>query len=131
MTDQPIGYASVVAPSYRIIFLRKGDAGWSFTSPYHASLPAVPGTQAGGGGNALASVAVQLGAVVESTVASSDQKRMGLYALSTIHTPQATKMIQAGLNLQDPVLRLDAAGFLLQRNNLSGLQCRRVCFGKP
>lgn len=121
MTDQPVGYATVTAPSYRIVFLRKGNAGWSFASPYHASLPAVPGTQAGEVRDPLASVAIQLGAVVESTESSSDEKQMALFALSTIHMPQATKMIQEGLKLQDPVLRLGAAGFLLQRNNLSGL----------
>ena len=131
MTDQFMGYATVIAPSYRIIFLRKAAAGWSFANPYHASLPAMPGAHAGGEGDALARVAIQLGAVVNSTAAASDQKQMALFALSTIRAPDATRMIQAGLRVQDPVLRLEAAGYLLQRNDLSGLNLAESALANP
>jgi len=46
---------------------------------------------------------------------------MALYALSTIRTPHSTTLLRQGLKEKESALRLNAAGFLLLRNDLSGM----------
>lgn len=120
LPSEPIGYASVVL-GYQMLFLKRSDSDYSLASPYHASLPAVPGTSAVGG-NGLAKIGESLGWVLESPTASLGQKQTALYALSTIHNLGSTDLLREALQQRDPVLRLNAAGFLLLRNDLSGVQ---------
>ena len=120
LPGEPIGYASVVE-GYQMLFLKKVNSEYALASPYHAALPAVPGT-GDGGGDYLARIAVHLGAVLQSPAASLGQKQIVLYALSTIRTPESTGLLREGLEQRDAALRLGAAGFLLLRDDLSGME---------
>lgn len=120
LPNEPVGYASV-ALGYQILFLKKADSEYSLASPYHASLPAVSATGAEGG-DELAKIAALLGGVLQSITASLGQKQLALYALKTIQTSGATNLLRKALEQQDPVLRLNAAGFLLLRDDLSGME---------
>ena len=130
LPDEPVGYGSVAASSYQIVFLRKDDGEYAFANPYHASLPAVPGTLVEAG-DVLSNITRQLGAVVQSTATLSDQKQLALYALSTIRTPQSTTLLREALKQKDSALRLNAAGFLLLRNDVSGLNLAEASLLRP
>jgi hypothetical protein len=118
--NEPIGYLSVVV-GYQMIFLRTADSEYELASPYHGLLPAVPGTESGSG-DELVRIASRLGAVLQSSSAAVSQKQMALYALSTIRNPESTILLHKVLEQSDAVLRLNAAGFLLLRNDLAGMQ---------
>jgi hypothetical protein len=117
--SEPIGYVTI-AVGYQILFLNKAGSEYSLASPYHGSLPAVPSAIAEGG-DEVGRIAAVLGEVLDSTTASQGQKQMALYALSTIRTPVSTELLRKAVEQQDSELRLNAAGFLLQRDDLSGL----------
>ena len=129
LPGEPIGYASVVV-GYQMLFLKKVNLEYALASPYHASLPAVPGTGAEGGDD-LAKIAVHLGAVLQSPTASRGHKQMALYALSTIRTPVSTGLLREELEQRDAALHLDAAGFLLLRDDLSGMETAEYALTHP
>jgi hypothetical protein len=132
LPEEPIGYATISAPSYEIIFLKKGENGYSLTDPYYPSLPAIPGTAVTDGNtDTLGGITLHLDAVVRSTTAPPAQRQRALYALSTIGGSQSTGALQAGLVQSDQALRLNAAAYLLQRNNLSGLKAAEVALLTP
>ena len=129
LPGEPIGYASVVE-GYQMLFLKKVNSEYALASPYHASLPAVPGAGTGGRDD-LAKIVGRLGAVLQSTAAPVDQKQIALYALSTIRSPESTGLLRGGLEQRDEALRLGAAGFLLLRNDLSGIETAEYALTHP
>lgn len=119
LPSEPIGYASVV-PGYQMLFLKKSDLTYLLASPYHASLPAVPDSGVGQG-DLLSKIAECLGSVLRASATSHAQKQTALYALSTVHTLGSTDLLRQSLQQRDPTLRLNAAGFLLLRDDLTGM----------
>lgn len=129
LPNDPIGYGSIVL-GYQMLFLRKGNAGYSLASPYHASLPAVSGVEAVAG-NELVNIATQLGAVLQSPAVPLGQKQIALFAISTIRNPESTDLLRLSLRQRDATLRLNAAGFLLLRDDLSGLEPAELALTHP
>ena len=127
--NEPIGYAGI-GLGYQILFLKKSNSEYSLTSPYHPSLPAVAGTTAESG-DELAKIAAILGSVLQSLSESLGQKQTALYALSTIHTSGSTDILRKALGQDDPTLRLNAAGFLLLRDDLSGMESAEQALAHP
>jgi HEAT repeat protein len=129
LPNEPIGYSGI-ALGYQILFLKKANSEYSLASPYHPSLPAVSASGAEEG-DELAKIAALLGSVLQSVPAPLGQKQMALYALSTIHTTGSTDLLRRALEQRDPVLRLNAAGFLLLRNDLAGMETAEQALAHP
>jgi hypothetical protein len=91
---------------------------------------AVPGSVSEEG-DALARIGVHLGAVLQSPTASFGQKQLALNALSTIHTSAGTNLLERGLEESNPSLRLNAASFLLLRDDLSGIGAAEQALTHP
>jgi hypothetical protein len=127
--NEPIGYAGV-ALGYQILFLKKANSEYSVASPYHPSLPAVSASGAHEG-DELVKIAALLGSVLQSVPAPLGEKQVALYALSTIHTTGSTELLRGALEQRDPVLRLNAAGFLLLRNDLAGMETAEQALEHP
>jgi len=74
------------------------------------------------GGALLDRLAACVGAVIESTETSPDQKRQAIFVLG--ETPGATSalLLQSASRLYEPTLRLGAVAAMLLRNDISGLQ---------
>lgn len=119
LPDEPIGYESVQMGN-RLVFLKKSVSQYSPTSPYYPSLPATAGVHAKTD-NVLSGIAIELSAVLQSPTSSYADKQRALFALGTITTARSTDLLKQALSLQDGALRLNAAGLLLQRNELAGL----------
>jgi len=129
LPSEPIGYASVVL-GYQILFLKKRNSEYSLTSPYYASLPSVPGPAAVSG-DALRQVTALLGALLESPSVPAGQKQTALHALSTIPTSASTELLRKTLSEANTALRLGAAGFLLLRGDISGMEIAERALTHP
>ncbi|MGH9494638.1 MAG: HEAT repeat domain-containing protein [Candidatus Sulfotelmatobacter sp.] len=129
LPDQPVGFLGL-STGYQMLFLKKTDSNYGLASPYHPSLPAVP-VSLPATGDELAKIATLLGAVVQSSDTNLGSKQVALYALSTIRNSESTRALQKSLEQPDDALRLGAAGFLLLRNDLSGLDIAEKALTQP
>jgi len=104
-----------------MLFLKKSGHGYALVSPYYPSLPALRGVKAGAG-DVLSKIVFHLGAVVESESTRQGQRHDALFALGTIRNSESTALLRRALEEKDDDLRLNAAAFLLERNDISGLE---------
>ncbi len=118
--DEFIGYGGVTPGSYRVFFLeRKGDY-YEFVSVHHPSVIAAPGAQLQHR-SALDRVASAVAAVLRSSEMSAERRREAISTLSKTGGPVSVSALRAGLEDQDPTLRLSAAAALLLLGDVSAL----------
>jgi hypothetical protein len=121
LPDDPIGYRTPPVGTSAIFFLSHTDQGYSFTSPYYPSVVGMPAAAAEGGA-LLDRLAVRVGAVIESTETSLDQKRQAIFVLGETPGATSTLLLQSASHLYEPTLRLGAVAAMLMRNDISGLE---------
>jgi hypothetical protein len=121
LPDVPLGYGAIAPMSYRMIFLKKVPAGYSFVSAYYPSVCAIPGVLPRDT-ETLDNITAQLAAVVQDLRADTAQKEEALYALRTLRIPAATDALKSALQEKSTDLQLIATGTLLERNDISGIQ---------
>jgi HEAT repeat protein len=73
------------------------------------------------GGALLDRLAARVGAVIESTETSLDQKREAIFVLGETPGAISTLLLQSASRLFEPTLRLNAVAAMLMRNDVSGL----------
>ncbi len=117
--DEFIGWRSVT-PSYRVFFLAESSGEFRIANPYHPSIPAVPDSDTGEG-TPIERVITQLGAVLESSNSSSEDKREAVFDLSKTQTPAAVRALRRAAEVTDVNLRLSVAAALLEHGDISML----------
>lgn len=119
-TDEFLGYLSLTASSYRMVFLHKSDSGYVLVTPYYPSIVATPGVLPQPGTPAE-NASYQLEAVVKSTTAKSQDKYEALSGLRSMQIPASTQPLQDIMKSGSTDLRLLAVAALLEWNDISGL----------
>jgi HEAT repeat protein len=120
LPDEFIGWRSVPTLSYRIFFLKESAGQLELASPYYPSFVAIPGVTFQGN-TATERVVAELGAVLESTEASLQEKQEAIYALDSSKDPTVVPLLRRSAEVKDATLRLSAAAALLGRNDISTL----------
>jgi hypothetical protein len=128
--DPPVGYSTPPVGVSAIFFLTQTDREYQFTSPYYPSIVGRP-SAAPESARLVDRLAICVGAAIESTETSSDQKRQAIFALERIPGPAATRALQHASHLNEPALQLSAAAVLLMRNDISGLQLAAEALLRP
>lgn len=121
LPDAPIGYASPPVGVSAIFFLKQTGGEYSFANPYDPFVVGMPAATPEGG-KLVDRLTACVGAVIESTETSSDQKRQAIHDLLIIPGNLSTQALQFASHLADPTVRLTAVAVLLVRNDISGLQ---------
>ena len=116
-----MGYHGILQSTYRVVFLKHGDHGYEFASPYYPSLVAVPGVSMHGE-TPLDAIVTELSAVLKASLSSPDEKREAVLALGTIRTSSASEALRAANTSQDVSVRFVAVQGLLLRNDFTGLR---------
>src|SRR5260221_5146127 len=118
--DEFIGYGGVAPGSYRVFFLKRNGDYYEFVSVHHPSVIAAPGAQLQHR-SALDRVASAVAAVLRSSEMSAERRREAISTLSKTGGPVSVSALRAGLEDQDPTLRLSAAAALLSLDDVSAL----------
>jgi len=124
------GYGRLSPNTYRMMFLKRTPAGYTFVSPYYGSLGAVPDVPLNSD-SPLENVTLQLRGVLENATASQSEKMEAIYALDTIRTPSGTKGLKRMLTDKSLDLQLTASALLLARNDLAGLELAESTLTTP
>ena len=117
--DLGYGYEGVSAHIYRVLFLKKVITGYEFASPLYPSVVAVPGFKATAG-SSLNQVIEQIEKVLTSD-APSEQKHEAVFDLRNTQNKSVVDALHLALQDKNLDVRLNVAGALLLRNDLSGL----------
>lgn len=131
VNGENVGWRSIRTYSYSIFFLKPDSSGnLVFTSPYYPFLPTFPGSAANTP-NAIDRVVGAIKNVLSSPQASPSEKTTAIFFLSRSQSPAATAALQFALGQPQREVQLAAAGDLLQRNDLSGLELAKDALLKP
>lgn len=119
--DEMVGWGWVTSSSYGIFFLVDDHGELKLTSPYHPSLVATPEATIQEG-TSIERVIGELGAVLESSTPSIQQKREAVYELSRSTDPAVVAVLRPFASINDMTLRLPVNAVLLEHGDLSTLQ---------
>jgi hypothetical protein len=125
-----MGYAGVPSNSYRLVFLKRSDEDYDIASPYYPSFPAVP-VPSVNGDDVADRVIAELAAVIESNNIPAQERVKLLFELQQVDTPIFRKALKNALGSDDRTVRLSAAGALLERNDLAGLEVGKQALLNP
>src|SRR6185437_16324480 len=106
--DEFVGWGAVNPLSYGMFFLVDEHGELNLTSPYQPSLPASPDANVKWG-TPIERVTGELGAILESSTASAQQRQSIVYLLSTSNDPSALAVLRPFANVSDVSLRLSVA----------------------
>lgn len=129
LQDTSGGYSGIAPASYRMLFLKKTNSGYSFVSNYYPSVVAIPGIPPGDGGT-LDNISLQLESVVKDAHSDISRRQEALYALRTLQIPRATAALERALQEKSIDLQLVAAAALLERNDTAGMQIAEAALTK-
>jgi hypothetical protein len=124
-----VGEGGLFAETYRVVFLKKTQTGYSFVSPYHVSLPAGPTSCRPHWGIDLGQDAyhevLQKVLDVLCTPSGVEEKRLAVESLNWGEDSSAAAFLRAAMNLPDvkadPILRTSIIGDLLRWKDLTVL----------
>jgi len=119
--DEFVGWASIAPQTYRVFFLAESSGELRLADPYFPSVAAIPGTETQGE-TAIERVINELGAVLESTRTSPEEKREAIFTLNSSKNPAAIRVLRHIADVKDIILRLSVAAALLEHNDISTLQ---------
>ena len=117
---EPIGYGSIVENTYRLVFLKRNNEGFTVTSPYYPTLPAVPGPAVQGSTDEER-VSGAVARVISSDAAPS-LKLEAIHSLANITTPIVLSSLNAGLRDMDIEVRFSAAAILVSSGDVNALK---------
>jgi hypothetical protein len=119
--DQFLGWRGVPYPHlHAAFFLRENKSGdYEYTSPYDPWLPAAV-SKLSESASDIDRVIASLTAVLTLPKTQPTEKSTFFSVLRSSKNPASTESLRSLLNNPDRDLRLTAAGYLLQRNDLSG-----------
>lgn len=128
-----VGYTGLIAPSYRVLFLKRVDRDFELANPFNPSLPANP--SAGDrhvSPDALTAVISELGAVIGSAEIAETQRLSLIYRLGSTSSPLVADVLRPYLESSDGPVRASAAAALLQQNYSPALDvAKRILVQRP
>jgi HEAT repeats len=130
LTDMFVGYSGVSPNEYRILFLRRNGDEYEFTSPYHPSIIAMQRSTATAR-EPIDKVVEILGAMLQSSVASQQQKCEAIYVLQTVNSALSISTLKPSLHSPDRRVQLTAAAALLLLNDVSALPIAEAALLHP
>lgn len=120
LPDEFIGWHSPLAQDYRIFFLSERSGQVELANSYYPSTVAIPGATVREG-TAIDRVIQVLGAVLESSRGSEEQKLEAVFALRHTKNLASIEALKRPSQIRDIALRLSVAAALLGHNDISTL----------
>lgn len=123
-----MGYKSLTAGSYRIVFLTRSSSVFEFTSPYYPSFPATS-AYSGQHNSPLDSVISEMATALEATSTSDNDKKVIIWALRNVKTTISSQALKlAAYDKTSELVRFTAVAALLARGDISVLPLAEHAF---
>jgi hypothetical protein len=121
LSETPVGWGGIASLAYGVFFLKSGRSeAAEFTNLYYPLVLSVPGA-AVNGDRPIDRVVSAVGRVLESTHSTASERMNAVFTLSRSKSAASTAALRAALRNPSVEGRLSAAGALLERNDITGL----------